>query len=247
MATGTLTANRVRTIVQTELKPYAAKHDDNDRDIFDRLRNLEDQVKMLLERADDADRRLTGLSDRADNSEGQIATLSDSVKGLLTAAGKSKAPVLLPRARQLDLLSLDPRDSKLDPLALQALAKLGDTMTIKDRAQFIKEIVENGAGANSQKIAKALSQRRVSDMTHHILDLMLPDLMTCSFGNKITFKETKDTIGCVSELLTRLKTDGGPLRMFAKLLVEETSANLKIAMSADQAKHMADHVYASLI
>jgi uncharacterized protein YoxC len=211
-----------------------------------RVGNLENDMKGVKAAIANHGKVEQKLTKRMDGLAEGLKTVQADIDGLKAAASSGPRPVLPPDRKVRDLLSLELRDTKIDPIALQALADLKKPFPT-DRKAMIDKLIDVGAGANAQKIVRALSRKRLPDMASQILDFTLPHLMHEQFGNKIDERETADTVGATEALITRLQAADGPLKKFADFLVGRTIANMQINMNDAQSKLMAERVYQSLI
>lgn len=236
-----------------ELKAEIERHGARIKELEATASQREAVIDALTRRLDELerwapslDKEIAAATDAAFQAQTKADEAAERVKAIEKGLANGKAPAMPPLPRGRDLLSLDLRDIKLDPLALKSVAQLRVGLNA-NRQDVIDRIVKGGAGANIKRIARALSNRRLPDMSMVILDTVLHQLVHDQFGANIIEKETADTIGATSAILARFTASHGPLSDFAEILVAHTSEQLQLNMSPAQTQLMTERVYQSLI
>lgn len=133
---------------------------------------------------------------------------------------------------EAELLRINSRLTKIDPLAELALVKVKKKFNYS-AASIRRLIASKGIATELDRVQKRLSGLRISDNKRLVLAAVYPALLASLLDEDNVDEEIKDEKGFTDSVLFELERKNGPLDLFAQELVKLVAVKNRINLSED--------------
>ncbi|AZZ92057.1 hypothetical protein EUZ85_15520 [Hahella sp. KA22] len=131
-----------------------------------------------------------------------------------------------------NLLKVNVRASKIDPLAEAALSKVKEAYSTNENT-LRKLITRKGWATELDRVIKRINSLRISESKRVVLAAVYPALLNKLLSCSGADEEVKDEMGFTDSVLFELEREDGPLDRFAQEVVKLVGAKHRINFAED--------------